>query len=251
MKGRDHMANYRIRLGSVSLLSTSVLVAGGALAGAAGATTPTASLSSIQTKAAAAITLRVNDLNAAVAKVNADASLGSGAATLVTYLQQDIPGLQALGQKIAANTTPTVAGTDAETIFSHYRVLALVLPGARLAGGSDQLENSEIPKLTALVAKAATYETTADQATLGPLLSDMSAQTTAAANAAAGVASAVLSFTPAQWNANHSVLSSAWASLQAAQGDIAKAKGDAKQIRSDLKAEHSAGATTATTTTTS
>jgi hypothetical protein len=244
------MAINGMRLGSISLLSASVLLVGGALAGNAGADTPAASLSSIQAKAAAAITTRVNDLNRAVAKVNGDEGLGSGASTLVTYLQQDLPGLQALGQTIAADTTTATAQADAETIFSNYRVLALVLPAAHLAGVSDQIESSAVPKLNALATKAATHENAANQSTIGPLLSDLQTQTSAAANAAGGIASSVLSITPAQWNANHSVLSSAQSSRLTAQGAITKAKGDAQQIRSDLTAGHDAAAATSATTTT-
>ena len=63
------------------------------------------SLSGIQAKAAAAISLRVNDLNAAITKVKADSRLGSDNAALATYLQADIAPLQALGQTIAGDTS--------------------------------------------------------------------------------------------------------------------------------------------------
>jgi uncharacterized protein YukE len=239
-----------MQLGSVTVLTAAALVAAGLLSGPAGATTPAPSLSSIQSKAAAAITLRVNDLNGAVTKVNGDASLGSGAPTLVAYLQMDIPGLQALGQKIAGDSTAGTARADATTIFTNLRVLALVLPAAHLAGAGDQIVNSGVPKLSGLATQAATYENASNQATVGPLISDMRSQISAAASAAGGIAASVLSFTPAGWNANHSVLAPAAASVRSALGDIAKAKNDAKQIRSALKAGHgAAGAATSTPTT--
>jgi hypothetical protein len=242
------MSNNSIRLGSVVLLSGTLLIAGATLAGAAApAADPAASLSTIQSKAAAAITLRVNDLNAAVAKVNGDANLGSGASTLAAYLQQDVPGLQALGQKIAADMTAPAALSDAATIFTNYRVLALVLPAAHLAGAGDQIENTTVPKLTALSAKAAALETPANQATIGPLLGDLNAQISAAGNAASGLASTVLGYTPAQWNANHELLSSSKSAAQAALGDLKKAAADVKQIRADLKAGTAAAGTTPAT----
>ena len=243
---RTRMSTNSIRLGSVVVLSGTLLIAGTTLAEAATpAADPAASLSTIQSKAAAAITLRVNDLNAAVAKVNGDAKLGSGASTLAAYLQQDIPGLQALGQKIAADTTAPAAGSDAVTIFTNYRVLALVLPAARIAGVSDQIENSTVPNLTALSAKAAARETPANQATIGPLLSDLNAQISAAGNGASGLASTVLGYSPAQWNANHALLSSPKSAVQAALGDLKKAGADVKQIGADLKG--GAAATTPST----
>ena len=85
------------------------------------------SLSAIQAAAAAAITLRVNDLNAAVAKVNGAKDLGSDSAALAAYLQADIAPLQALGQKIASETSVTTATSDAAT---HLHQLPRAGPGA-------------------------------------------------------------------------------------------------------------------------
>ena len=102
-----------------------------------------------------AVSLRVNDLNAAISKVNADSRLGSDNAALVAYLQADIAPLQALGQKIAGDTTESTAAADYATIFTNYRVLALVLPAAHIAGAADQIDVTTVPTLTALAAKAA------------------------------------------------------------------------------------------------
>jgi hypothetical protein len=247
-----HMSTHVFRSGTVALVSVTALAAGATLAemaAPAGATTP-ASLSGVQAKAAAAITLRVNDLNAAIAKVNGDSGLGSAAPTLAAYLQADIPGLQALGQKIAADPTVAVAVSDAKTIFTNYRVLALVLPAARLAGASDQIENGSIPRLNADAAKAATYETPANQATIGPLVSDLNAQISAAGPAVSGISATILAYTPAQWNANQSLLSASRSAVQGAAGDIKKAFTDVQQIRADLKAQHSAAPATPSTSTT-
>jgi hypothetical protein len=227
----------RIRLVSVALVSVTAFAAGGTLAGAAGAATR-AGLSTIQAKAAAAITLRVNDLNAATSKVNGANGLGAGAPSLATYLQQDIPGLQQLGHTIAADTTVTAAETDAGTILANYRVLALVLPAVRLAGESDHIVKTTVPKLTALSAQAAKYEKTANQATIGPLRSDLTTQISAATNATSGLADTVLGYTPAQWNANNSLLSPSRSAVAGALSDIKKAGTDVQRIRADLKGDH-------------
>jgi hypothetical protein len=125
--------------------------------------------------------------------------------------------------------------------------LALVLPAAHLAGAGDQIENTTVPKLTALSAKAAARETPANQATIGPLLSDLNAQISAAGNGASGLASTVLGYSPAQWNANHALLASSKNAAQGDLGDLTKAGADVKQIRADLKAGTAAAGTTPTT----
>ena len=88
------------RISAAALASAAVLGTGGAIAGASTPGATPQSLSGIQAKAAAAISLRVNDLNAALSKVNADQRLGSDNAALAAYLQADIAPLQGLGQKI-------------------------------------------------------------------------------------------------------------------------------------------------------
>jgi hypothetical protein len=176
----------------------------------------------------------VNDLNAAITKVNASKDLGTDATALAAYLQAAIAPLGALGQKIAGDTNLSTARADAATIFTNFRVLALVLPAARLAATSDGIDVTTLPKLTALSAKAASRVTATNSATVQPLINDLNAQIGAGVNSTSGVVSAVLGDTPAAWNANHSLLAPAVASVQAAKGDITKARSDVQQLRSDL-----------------
>ncbi len=226
------MSKNTIRVGAVAFTSAAVL---GGLASSAGAAAPT-SLSSVQAKAAAAITLRVNDLNAAIAKVTGAKNLGSGAATLTAYLQNDIAPLQTLGQKIAADMTVTAAQGDASTIFTNFRVLALVLPAAHLAADSDGIMNGSVPTLTAASAKAAARVNSSNQGTLDPLITDLNAQISAATNAASGISSTVLGYTPAQWNANHALLSAERSADQSARNiDVKQARSELQQIWNYLK----------------
>ncbi|HEX3460312.1 MAG TPA: hypothetical protein VHT49_05375 [Acidimicrobiales bacterium] len=190
----------------------------------------------IQSRAASAITTRVNDLNAAVGKVNADTKLGSDSPALVSYLQKGIPGLQQLGQKIAGDATAPEAESDVATIFTNYRVLALVIPAARLAATSDQIGTNTIPKLTAASTKAAGYETSTNQAALAPLLVDLHTQIASATTSASGVAATVLGYTPAQFNANQNLLAASKASVSSAQTAVKKAVSDLQQIRAAVKA---------------
>jgi hypothetical protein len=235
------------RIGAAVLVSAAVLGTGGAIAGASTPGATPQSLSGIQAKAAAAISLRVNDLNAAISKVNADQRLGSDNAALAAYLQADIAPLQALGQKIAADTTEQTAAADYATIFTNYRVLALVLPAAHIAGAADQVDVTTVPVLTALATKAASHVNSTNQAELQPLLNDLNAQITAATNSTAGVSSTVLTYTPTDWNANHDLLTSGHSAVRSADNDIAKARADLKQIAAILKPAANAGTTTPTT----
>jgi hypothetical protein len=220
-------------------LSTVVIVGlGSATAFAATPTTNSKSLTTIQAQAAAAITLRVDDLDAAIAKVNGTSHLGASGASLVTYLQADIAPLQALGTKIAGDTSVTTALSDSSTIFASYRVLALVLPAARVAA-------TAIPDLTATAAKAASHVNSSNSATLQPLMDDLNSQIQSAATGTSNLATTLLGYTPTQWNANPNLLAPARGSVQAATADIAKARNDVRQMRTIL---HTAPATTSTPT---
>jgi len=227
------MSKNGLRLGTVALGAAALVGLGSA--SAFGATPSTQTLAGIQAKAAAAITLRVNDLNAAISKVNGASHLGSSTASLVSYLQADLAPLQALGTKIAGDTTVSTAQADASTIFTSYRVLALVLPAAHLAATADAIDVTAIPNLTALSAKAASHVTSANRATVQPLIDDLNAQIQSATNATSGVAATLLTYTPSQWNANHDLLAPTVGSVKAAGNDITKARNDIQQIRTILK----------------
>jgi hypothetical protein len=194
------------------------------------------SLPAVQARAAKAISRRVDSLNAAIAKVTADKDLGSGQAVILQHLQADVPALQQLGQKIAADTTVTAAQADVATIYSDYRVYALVLPATRLAARSGAITTTDLPQLTARSAALAAKENPADQATVAPLVADLNTQIGGASSAASGVAASVEGFAPAQWNANHALLSAARASFQTARGDVRAARQDMVKIRSALRA---------------
>jgi hypothetical protein len=229
------MSKNGLRLGAAAATMTAVL---GAVVASAGAATPASGaqdLPGVQAKAAAAISLRVNDLNAAIAKVNASKVLGSDAAALAAYLQADIAPLQALGQRIADDTSVATARTDAATTFTNFRVLALVLPAARQAAASDAIDVTTVPKLTALAAKATARVNPSNSSTVQPLIDDLNAQISATTTSTSGLASVALGYLPAQWNTDHSLLAPSLASLQAAKGDLTKARSDVQQLRNDLK----------------
>jgi hypothetical protein len=243
------MSKQAWRVGA-GVLTTATIAGALAWANPAGAATTPApdTLSGIQAKAAAAIGLRVSDLNTAIAKVNADEYLGSGQATLDSYLQVDIPRLEALGSKIAADTTVAQASSDFSSIFSDYRVLALVLPAAWQAADADRVTNTDVPKLTAFSTKAQSHVNANNQAILQPMIDTLNGDISGATNAAAGVASTVLSYVPSQWNANNALLDPSKSSLQTADGDVKNGWSEEQQITQYLKSSRPALKTAPTTT---
>jgi len=252
----SHARTRLTRLGAVALASGATL---GAVAGTAGGATPgssgnsgasavPATLAGIKTKATTDITDRVNDLNAAIAKVNAAKGLGASQATLVSYLGTDIAPLQQLNQTIQGDGTLEQAAHDFGTIFSAYRVYRLVLPTAHIAADADHAATSAIPNLTADASKAQAKVNPGNQAVLQPLIDDLNGQISSATNATNGLAATVLAFTPAQWNADNALLTASRSSDQTATGALEKGRADVKQIVQDLKVDHAAATSTTTTT---
>jgi hypothetical protein len=179
--------------------------------------------------------------------VNADQRLGAAGGALAAYLQADIAPLQALGQKIAGDTIESTAAADYATIFTNFRVLALALPAAHIAGAADQIGVTTVPTLTALAAKAAAHVDPSNQGVLQPLINDLNAQIAAATTATAGVSATVLAYTPAQWNANRDLLVAGRGSVQSADEAITKARADLKQIAAVVKTAETPEAATPTT----
>jgi hypothetical protein len=144
----DNMLKHGLRVGAVALGSAAALGIG-AVGGVAGASTAAPqSLSSIQAKAEAAITLRVNDLHAAITKVSDAKNLGSEQAALENYLTTDIAPLNTLYTQVQNATTIQQAQALDLTIYTGYRVLALVLPASTLAGRSSVMDNADLPALS-------------------------------------------------------------------------------------------------------
>lgn len=250
-----------VGLGGVAATSVAAVFGLGMTAGVAGASGTTggsgsasspATLSGIKAKAATEITKRVNALNAAVAKVNAAQGLGSGQATLASYLGADIAPLQQLNNKIQGDSTVQQARQDFATIFSGYRVYLLVLPAGRIAADADRVTSTVLPKLTSDSSKAQARENSSNEAQLAPLISDLNTQIGAATSATNGLAGTVLGYTPSEWNGNHELLSPAKSSDQTADAAVKKARQDVAQIVQILRPALSGGALgRASTTTTS
>lgn len=255
------MRRHLLRLTTAATMAAGVttavtvgLLAGVASAGPSGAPRPSAAapsskpvkaesdlpanatLQQIQAAATTAVNARVGALNDAIGKVQKATYLGSDQAALLHTCQADVPGLQQLGQKIAADTTAPTARADYERIFTDYRVFVLVLPVSHLVAAIDRIDNTVDPRLTTTAGKISSRVTPADQAQIQPLLTDLTNQVSTAKSATAGLPATLEGYTPAQWNTNHALLADAKGKLQTAKGAVTKARADAKQAAADVRA---------------
>ncbi len=208
------------------------------------------------------ITHRVQTLTAAVNKAKKAKGLGAGRGPLESYLGQDIGPLQQLDTKIQNDGTLQQATADYGTIFSSFRVYRLVLPAAHVAAGASRVTNTAVPGFQAVVTRAERHSSSTNQSTLNPLVDNLKSQIATASNATNGLAGSVLADTPAQWNANNSLLSPAQASIEQAVGAVKQGRKDVRQLRQVLvpggvhhkrtghHKKHGAGHPTSTTSTT-
>jgi hypothetical protein len=236
-----------VALGLVGLSSTALAATSPGPTAATASDSPSATpshgkqaLATIQQKAADAISKRLTALPAAIATVNGSSVISAAdKATLLATLNGDVSGLTALGATIAADTTAQQALTDYKTIFTEFRVYALALPQAHFAAAAGTLTGTVLPKLTAAQTKLAALLAGADASKNTPAvqaaMADLATQISAITTATNGLSATVLAYTPAQYNANHSLLSSARQSLATARTDVRAARADIVTVTKALK----------------
>ena len=198
------------------------------------------SLTTIQQKAAADIARRLASLSVAINDVTNSTAISSGdKTTLLATLNGDVTGLTALGVTIAGDTTAQQALADSKTIFTGFRVYALALPQVHFAAAADTITVTVLPKLTDAQSKLAALLAGVDSGKNTPavqaLMTDLGNQITAITGATTGLSSTVLAYTPAQYDANHALLSPARASLAISRNDVKTARSDIATVVADLK----------------
>jgi hypothetical protein len=212
---------------------------GGAGIGVAAAATPTTGLAAVKARAAADISARLVAINGAIPRINANQVItAADRSTLLATLGGDLSGLTGLGQTIATDTTTASASTDAKTIFTTYRVFALAIPQVAYAAATDDVTVAELPALvdaekglTAVLSAEPVKNTPAVQAAMA----DLSHQISAVASATAGLSASVLADTPAQYDANHALLSGPRQTLATAQANVITAKNDVTTVTAALQ----------------
>jgi len=213
-----------------------------------GTATPTSSsaparldIETLRTKCLAAIDVRLPALAAAKADVASNPHLtGDHKAALTTNIDETTVRLQTLQGEIRADTDLAALRGHCRSIFEDNRVFALVLPRTRLVVGADTATaaGAKLSDIAAKLAdaidkaKAAGRDVTQAKADLDA----MKAQIASGVAAAGTVPGSVLGLTPADWNANHDVLTPARQQLRVARTDLRVARDLAVKIRNELKA---------------
>ena len=204
--------------------------------------TPSAgrSLAAIQAAAKVRTTARIGKLDTAITKITAAAHITTAdRTTILGVLNADVAGMNSVEATIAADTTVASAAADYKTIFTTYRVYAVALPQARIAAAADRMTGATIPRLTATETRLASALTGRDAGKSTPALqadlADMQAKIAAATSALDGASASALAVTPSDYNANHSVLTSARGSVKSAHADLVAAVADAKAIRAAIR----------------
>lgn len=195
-----------------------------------------ARLAAIQQHGESAIASRLASLQAATTRVQ-DANDVSAAdqTQLLAGFSNDAAGLTALRTKLAADSTVAAAAADLATIFSEYRIYAVVLPRAIIALGADRLSSTAVPRLQAAHDKLAAAG--ADATQLAAMQSDISS----AATDVSGLSASALALTPAQYNANHTVVTPLRSRLQQAISSLRQAVVVARTL---LRAGSASGSST-------
>ncbi|MDQ1500453.1 MAG: hypothetical protein QOI86_3793 [Actinomycetota bacterium] len=194
----------------------------------------------VRAKCLAAIDLRLPALAAARAAVTANGHATHDHETALTSNIDDTTArLRTLADAIKGDSDPAALRNDCRSIFEDNRVFALVLPRTRLVVGADTATDAGAKlgdvagKLGDAIAKAEAAGQDVTQAKVD--LDALKAATASGVAAAGTVPGAVLGLTPADWNANHEVLTPARQSLRAARTDLKVARDLAVKIRNELK----------------
>lgn len=215
----------------------------GATAGFAGSAFAASgsTLADVQARAAAATSARLNSLNAASGAVNANKWITStDKSAALQIISSDTSGLTALGAKIQADTTLAQATADYRSIFTGYRVYLLALPQMRLAAANDDLSLGALPRLldaqTKLQNLLAGPDKSKDTPAVQAAMADLAKQISGAQQALSGLSSStLLGYTPAQYNADTSLLTSARTSVTTARGDVKAARGDVATVLAAIR----------------
>ena len=202
-------------------------------------------LEALRTRCLAAIDVRLPALAAARSAVADNARVTDDHQSALTANLDETAGrLRDLATLIKADTDPAALRDHCRSIFEDNRVFALVLPRVRLVVGADSATdagaklNDVAGKLADAIAKAEAAGRDVHQAKLD--LDTMKAQIASGVAAASTVPGAVLGLTPADWNANHEVLTPARQSLREARADLKVARDLALEIRNELRPQPAA-----------
>lgn len=185
--------------------------------------------------------LRIDERIAALTKLNDRANFQVAAGHITTAqasaIQADVTsnqnGLATLKSKLDAETTASAARQDVRTIYTQFRIFAVVLPRDYHEMLLDIMANVQAkmagiePKLQQAISSAPANE----QQELNTLYSDFTAKVSAADSQITNANSLVSYFTPGNFNNNLSTYRTNWLSFRS---DILAGRSDLRQAATDL-----------------
>jgi len=201
-----------------------------------------AAISRLKTRADAEITRRVNSLTALLTKINAMKRLTPDQKmTFTNGIEGQISSLNALKNKIDADTDITTLRTDVQSIVKAYRIFALYMPQVNIMAHADRIL-ALIDEMNAISAKLQTRIDEAktagkDTSSMQSLMTDRAAKLKDAATQANNAIAAVVALTPDGYPGNKTTMQSAQKMLQTARQDLVNALQDMQQIRQLLTPE--------------
>jgi hypothetical protein len=203
---------------------------------------------------------RIDERTAALTRLNdkANAQVAAGRITTsqASAIQADVTsnqgGLTTLKGKLDAETDATAARADVRSIYTQFRIFAVVLPRDYQEIVLDIMTNVQAklaglePKLQQAISSAPAGE----QAQLNTLYSDYTAKVGAASTQITNANGQVAYFTPDNFNNNTATYHTNWLSFRsdilAGRADLRQAASDLHQMAKILKANSSAPTSTAT-----
>jgi len=263
------MTSTNVKL-SLATLATAAVILLGALPASAQSVTASVSasaqakanagapLSAVVARGDADIAARLDALNALNARVQAMSDVSATQkATLNSELQTNISGLTGLQAQIDANTDVTSARTEDQSIFTAYRIYALVIPQGWILAAADRIDgiNQLMTALSVKLQTRVSAEQTSgvDVSALTAAVADMNAKIADANTQAAAAQTRVSNLVPDQGNgaviaSNHAALVAARADTKVGTQDLVTARKDITTVMVGLKALET---TTSASTTTS
>lgn len=197
-------------------------------------------LANLKSKGESEITRRITSLNSAESKISSTTKLSSSdQAYLENEVNNEISGLTTLKTTLSGETTLAAARSDVQSIFSDYRVYALLLPKIRIITAADS-EQATSTKLTTLEGQLQTKINNAksagnDVTTLQTDLNTMQTDSSNAQSIAAALESSVLTLQPTNYDNDHTILSGDLSQLKTAHTDNVNAYNEGKTIVSALE----------------
>jgi hypothetical protein len=207
---------------------------------------PRRSIDDLRARCIAAIDIRLPALAAAGKAVSDNEHVTDDhQAALAADIEETAGRLRVLADRIKADNELATLKEHCRSIFEDNRVFALVVPRARLVVGADMATDTGAKlgdvaaRLADAIAKARELHPPSPEAgDVGQAKLDLDMMKAAIASgvaSAGSVAPAVLGLTPADWNADHEVLTPARQSLRSARADLKVARDLAFKIRNELE----------------